>query len=381
MVDTVSLMLNEKDFRIIDHNRFSPSTENLFVYPYIKVTGKSPFKAHNNSTKKDVQLYGYLPRLTLMKALRRGGFSITLKIEFSVPKMLYGNNFDEVIEPDFGEICWKLKDLVKHMGVEISDVKLISKANVSSIHYSKNIILTDYTTPTHYLKELSRININQLLDFNQTDFRNEGHALKYRSNNYEAIFYDKLEDLKKAKISDKRAIEKDNGSQMSFFEARKPLKPFEVLRLEVRIGNRKKLKQVLNKHLFKLDLNFEKLFSREISRKILNSLVHEVEKAYPKLLKTVEISNERLCINLQLNNPKVTYSQLLKYLGAKVLIEEIGVRGFRQVTKRYGDKQWYRLNQGMNSLVIGPEAKIFENVNNAIREFKQIKLENYKDYM
>lgn len=381
MVDTVSLMLNERDFRIIDHNRFSPSTENLFVYPYIKVTGKSPFKAHNNPTKKDVQQYNYLPRLTLMKALRRGGFSISLKIEFSVPKLLYGNNFDEVIEPDFGEICWKLKELVKHMGVEIGDVKLISKANVSSIHYSKNIILTDYSTPSSYLSDLSKVNINRLLDFNQTDFRNEGHALKYRSNNYEVIFYDKLEDLKKAKISDKRAIETDNYLQLSLFDAVVTVKPFEVLRVEVRIGNRKKLKQVLNQHNLKLDLIFEKLFSREVSRTILLAMVDDIERAYPKLLKTKETTNERLCINLQLDNPKVTYSQMLKYIGAKVLIEEVGVRGFRQATKRYGDKQWYRLNQGMNSLVIGPEAKIFENVNNAIREFKQIKLENYKDYM
>lgn len=381
MVDTISLMLNEKDFRITDHNRFSPSTENLFVYPYIKVTGKSPFKAYNNPTKKDVQQYNYLPRLTLMKALRRGGFSISLKIEFSVPKLLYGNNFDEVIEPDFGEICWKLKELVKHMGVEIGDVKLISKANVSSIHYSKNIILTDYSTPSSYLSDLSKVNINRLLDFNQTDFRNEGHALKYRSNNYEVIFYDKLEDLKKAKISDKRAIETDNYLQLSLFDAVVTVKPFEVLRVEVRIGNRKKLKQVLNQHNLKLDLIFEKLFSREVSRTILLAMVDDIERAYPKLLKTKETTNERLCINLQLDNPKVTYSQMLKYIGAKVLIEEVGVRGFRQATKRYGDKQWYRLNQGMNSLVIGPEAKIFENVNNAIREFKQIKLENYNEYM
>lgn len=381
MIDTVSLTLNEKDFRITDHNRFSPCTESLYTYPYIKITGKSPFRAHNNPTNKDIELHGYLPRLTLIKALRKGGFCITLKIEFSVPKLLYGNNFDEVIEPEFGDICWRLIALVKHMGVEISDVKTISNANVSTIHYSKNIILTDYSTPSLYLQELSKVNINRLLDFNQTDFRNEGHALKYRSNNYEVIFYDKLEDLKKAKISDKRAIETDNYLQLSLFDAVVTVKPFEVLRVEVRIGNRKKLKQVLNKHNLKGDIIFEKLFSREVSRTILLAMVDDIERAYPKLLKAKEDTNERLCINLQLNNPNLTYAQILKYIGAKVLIEDIGIRGFRQLTKRYGDSQWYRLNQGMNSLNIGPEIEVFHNVNKSIREFERVELEKYKQYM
>jgi len=95
MIDTTAITFNEKDFTILDHNRFSPCTENLFKYPYIKVTGKSMFKAINNPTKAHIAEYGYLPRITLFKALRRGGFSIFIRVEFSIPKLLYGNNFDE----------------------------------------------------------------------------------------------------------------------------------------------------------------------------------------------------------------------------------------------------------------------------------------------
>ena len=41
------------------------------------------------------------------------------------------------------------------------------------------------------LKELSKIDLNKMLDLNQTDFRNEGHSLKFRANSFEVSFMKK----------------------------------------------------------------------------------------------------------------------------------------------------------------------------------------------
>ena len=69
-----------------------------------------------------------------------------LKIEFSAPKMLFGNNFDELTDSDFPNLLTKLKRTLKEMGVFILEDHLTS-APVSAIHFSKNIPLTDYTIP------------------------------------------------------------------------------------------------------------------------------------------------------------------------------------------------------------------------------------------
>ncbi len=380
MIDTVSITLPDKDFQISDHNRFSPCTENLFKPPYIKVTGKSLFKAINNPTNRDKELYNYLPRLTLIKALRSGGFVIFLKIEFSAPKLLFGNNFDELNGSELDPICVRLKDLLLVMGVSVKSPTILKNAEVSTIHYSKNIILTDYSSPYTYLQELRKINLNKSLDLNQTDFRNEGQAVKYHSNDFEVILYDKLSDLKQAKKSDKRTIEKDNDLQLNLFQNIKLKQPFEVLRIEVRIGNRKKLSQVIEKLKFKnTSLIFSNLFSSFISKQILLSVVKHIENRCPKVLKLEFDTLQELASSLQIKNPSLSYSRLLKVIGATALLQELGVREFRNLTNRFGDKQWYRLNKGLNDLVLDGQVDIFTNIKLAIQDFKTIKLEDFKD--
>jgi len=211
MIDTISITIQQNDFEILDHNRFTPNSYNLFNPPFYKVSNNI-FTLRNFPTKKDKSNFGYLPRVTLFKAARNGGFSIFLKIEFSAPKILFENNFTETTDSDLVELLNILQEKLLKLGVKVSIDKLF-KAQISTIHYSKNIILTDYSTPYEYLKELSKINANKNLDFNQTDFRNEGHSIKFRNNQYEIALYDKLEDLKQAKKSEKRAEENDNFIQ------------------------------------------------------------------------------------------------------------------------------------------------------------------------
>jgi hypothetical protein len=382
MVDTVALTIREKDFKIFEHDRFSPCTKNLYVPPYITVTGRAPFKAVNNPTKEDIRKNGYMPRLTLMKALRRGGFTTFLKVEFSVPKLLHGNNFDEVCESDFGEISWKIVDILRDMGVLIRDVEIIAHADVSSIHYSKNIILTDFSEPYTYLKEISKLNINRILDTNQTDFRNEGHSVKYRSNDFEVIFYDKLKDLRRAKISERRAIEKDNVVQLNLFDHVKTIKPFEVLRFEVRIGSRRKLKQLLKKAGFvRYGMTFEELFSKSLSKKILLDVLEEMEGKCPKILKTQKEGFDELFVQLRLNNPSLKFNKLLAILGAKAMLEETGVRTFRKRADSCGKTCWYRLNRAMKELILGEERDVFGVLLDAVRRFETLRLEKYRNNM
>lgn len=380
MIDTVALTIQQKDFKILDHKRFTPSSRGLFEKPYAEFGGSVYIKCTCNPTKKDLLRYKYLPRLTLIKAVRRGGYNISLKVEFSVPKLLYGNNFDEVEESDFGEVCWLLKEMLQYMGVEVSDIKAIASAEVAVIHYSKNIVLTDYMTPYSILKEVMKVNANTLLDLNQSDFRNEGHAIKFHTNDFELTFYDKVKDLQKAKISEKRSVEKDNYVQLTLFDKPEIKKPFEVLRVEVRLGSRKRIKDMLGKTgLAETGLQFNNLFSLKIAREVLLYLMQKLESQYPKIISTEARTNEEFLSQLMIDNPGIKYKQALALIGARVLLQESGVRGFRKITESLGKVNWYRFNKSMNQHLISGAISPFQYVVERIDKFERIELEKYRE--
>lgn len=88
MLDTVILQIPIGCSAITDHNQFSPSTKGI-------LDNQQGFSRYvNNPTKADRDKGIYKPKLTIIKR----GSRIYLKIEFSVPKLLFGNNLEEAKE-------------------------------------------------------------------------------------------------------------------------------------------------------------------------------------------------------------------------------------------------------------------------------------------
>jgi len=360
MIDTISLTIEKSCYLMNDKIKLRSSVSKGFT------------KRIYNPVKEQLLQFGYLPRVTEFDAVRKGGYSTFIKVEFSIPKLLYGNNFDEVEESDFGEVCWKLKERLGNMGIYVVNVKDIINAQVSTIHYSKNIILTDYSTPYSVLKEFAKVNVSKLLDFNQSDFRNEGHAVKFHGNDFEVIFYDKLKDLQQAKISDKRSVEKDTKSQLHLFDNLEMKSPFEVLRLEIRLGNRKKIKGYTKIE----DLTFVNLFRAVTSKRVLLETLDKIIASYPIIPN--EQTNEEFYAELITKNPTLNYRKSLAFLGATVLTNEIGARKFREVTSKFGDKSWYRLNADIKKINI-TKTNPFKYLRDEVDVFETIRLVNFKD--
>jgi len=383
MIDTIVLTLKMGMFTILDHDKFSPSTRGLYdaTAGYYRLGGRSNITCKQNPTPNELKRGIYKPRLTVTKRINReGNFEIPLKIEFSIPKLLYGNNFDELTDEDFPAIIQKLKTILREMGVYILEQHLIN-APVSSVHYSKNIALTDYTTPYTYLEQLTKLNINKRLDTNRTDFRNEGHSFKYRANSFEIVFYDKIKDLQQAKVSEKRAEEKDNSLQLGLFDILTQKKPLEVLRIEIRLNKRQKINQIL-KHIDKeVEPTFTNVFNQDTAKKVLLHYINEIEEAYPPLLTYQYNSPKKFFISFLATNPKIKITSALKMLGLRVLLEEVGIREFREMTKRYGNSAWYSLNKEMKMLGNTDETSVFSLLRKQITEFEPLKLLAFQGQM
>lgn len=375
MIDTIVLTLKSGMFTILDHDKFSPSTRGLYdPAGYYRLGGRSNITCKQNPTPTELQRGIYKPRLTVTKRINRAGnFEIPLKIEFSIPKLLYGNNFDELTDADFPAIIQKLKAVIKEMGVGVFERFLID-APVSSVHYSKNIALTDYTTPYTYLAQLTKLNINKRLDTNRTDFRNEGHSFKYRANSFEIVFYDKIKDLQQAKVSEKRAEEKDNALQLGLFDMLTKQKPLEVLRVEIRLNKRQKICQILKLIGKEVEPTFASIFNQDTAKKVLLHYISEIEEAYPPLLTYQYDSPKKFFTGFLTANPKIKLTPALKMLGLRALLDEIGIREFREMTKRYGNSAWYSLNKEMKGFGKTDEVSVFSLLRKQVTDFEPLKL-------
>lgn len=372
MVDTMKLTLDKSMIAGIEKSLFQKETQNA---------SRGYFTLVQNPTKAELQNGLYKPRLTLTNRFNTSGQrGLTLAIEFSAPKLLFGNNFDELTDSEFLALIDKLEEVLKTMGVRVFH-KLMLVAPVSAIHYSKNVPLTDGSTPHYLISKIKEANIPLALDVNQTDYRNDGHSYKWHSNSYEVAFYDKIKDLEMAKKSDKRAIEKDNALQLNLFDGNTERKKLEVLRMEVRLNNRQKMKQLFKTLKIEKELTFQNLFSQNISQQVLLHYLSEMEKQRPKLL-DYRVSNPKaLLADLIINNSKQKPLKILQSFGLKQALATITPRELRAMFSKYTDRSWYRLFAEAKSIQLPITKSPFDVIRKNLTSFEPLKLVDFQDKM
>jgi len=380
MIDTVVLTIPRSKYTILDHNRFSPSTKGLFEPPYYSLGSRSNFSCKQNPTKKDYLSGIYKPRLTVTKRVRRGGYVYPLRVEFSIPKLIFSNNFDEIQESDFNLAIDTLKERLKEMAILVKKDDLVN-ANVSAVHYSKNIALTNYTSCSMVLGELAKINLTKRLDLDKTSFRNEGQVIHYHANSFEVAIYDKIKDLEQAKVSEKRSTEKNNQIQLNLFDNNPIVKPFEVIRIEIRLNNRAKIKSLLKSLKMAIEPTFINLYSNMLSKNIILYFWKEIEESSHILSVDTDKPLE-IFKTITKNNPGIRNTKALKILATIFLVQEIGFRNTRNLfdTNYKSNKFWYNLIKELKEtrLPMNERYNPITEVSRSIKEFKPLKIKEYK---
>jgi hypothetical protein len=290
-----------------------------------------------------------------------------------LPKLLYGNNFNELQYKDLKSIVDKLVAVLASMGVIVTPENL-NHASVLAIHYSKNIPLTDGSTPYHYINKIKEANVPLSLDINQTDYRNEGHSYKWHCNSYEVVFYDKIKDLEKARQSNKRAIEKDNELQQHLFKTFEMRHKLEFLRMEVRLNKRAKIKQLFKTLNINADLTFKKLFKPAIAKKVLLHYLNELERNRSPLLNCKAVDDKTFLAQLSFNNPVITPKQAMMLLGFKRALEAAPLRELKTIIGKHKPHSWYRLINDTKNITLPAMNNPFKEIRKCIEEFKANKI-------
>ena len=368
MLDTIILQIPKNDYWITDYKKFGTTKcamENFRA-------GFTSFK--NNPTPEDDKRGIYKPCLTIY----RRGIRLDLKIQFSAPKLLFNNNLDELEQADFDSVVKILIKKLADMGVKIFTENL-KNAPVLSFDPSKNIPLNGGYTASFAIKELAKIDISKKFDIDLKNYRNNGQALQFYTNSHSFIFYNKVNDLNKAK---NRAIDKhQTAQQRNIFEFIKEKRPrLEILRFEIRLSKKRKMNEILKEVGYSPDPLFKDIFKKDLCQKILNLYWTKYFSDNPFIYSTHNDPQEILQ-KIFMIYPKMKNPMAYKYVGLYMLCKaEQGIRGLRQIIE---SRRIYKVNWELAKREFEKfEDKIFSNsvwgflqdIKRELKEFKPFRL-------
>ena len=342
MIDTVIISI-PKD-KVV--NVLYPNSDTLGWHQ--QATGHSYKKFVKNASKQDKETGLYFPRLTGIKRKDEGQIEAFINVEFSIPKLIFMNNLDEVEDKDFQLVIETLKDRLLRMGIAVPE-KYIRYAPISVVHYSKNLLLKDGYTSQFVINELNKIDLRKSFDFTKTRFMNEGQSIYAYTISHSLVIYDKIADLKK---DSKRAIDKDQTFyQKSLFDEIKKKDLYEVIRLEIRLSKKYKMNSVLKSLGFKENPNFEEIFNKKIAQSVANHYWKTLVKNNSLFLFSFTIGPKDILKHIFIANPKLKPKQAIYLANLINTTKDGGMRDLRSILVKYSDvRTWYRTKKDIKKV-------------------------------
>ena len=307
MIDTIKLAIPINDSQDLSKVAFETPLNAVII------GSTSYFRTFRNPIPAERRLGIYRPGLTFIRRPTGIDKSINmLLVEMSLPKLIFGNNFEEIAENDFETIISLLTRNLKEMGALITPEQ-IRKASVVKVDLCKNIILPEYVSVPSITNQIRKADISMIYDPDYTKFRNGGHIFHVHCNTSDIAFYDKIADLRQGKISEKRGFEQDYYVQTKLLKVLQQNKR-DILRVEVRLNSKKKIKTELKTIGIDCeDLIFENIFRADLARSILSNHWNKIFKTIPKALLDSD-SPEQLFYRIIKDN-KITPQKALAKLG------------------------------------------------------------------
>jgi hypothetical protein len=332
---------------IKDLEQFSPSATNVFTTD----RGYRQYKRNPTSVERSCGIY--VPIYTLYRRYRNS-VDISLNIQFSIPKLLYGNNFQEVDEEDFEEIVDILYSKMVYNGFNIAKERLIN-SKVVAIHFSKNILLEKGLNCPMVINELHKsLDTNHKQDFSQVQFKNGGQIVHIHTKSCEFAIYDKVKELQQGKISKHKTVDKQPYVQLNILEE---IPANNYLRLEFRITGQKAIKgkiKAYGPNSKDLPLTFRNLYNKELSQTMLQNFWKEkVRERYINITWKPEDFFDKV-LSIKSNNPHLTERELILISFMQGMISSKGIQSLRSVmgwegTKGYKWSKYKKLLKGLKT--------------------------------
>ena len=284
-------------------NIYKPATKGIY---YPKVTLKRYFDNSNNSNR----------------------IITVLDIDCNLPKLLYGNNLYELTDNDLIPVCDTLHNRLLDMGVEMN-IPQILMGNIAQVEISKNIP-TGSVPVCFILEEMYKAQrLNNFMDVQRVSYRNTGEQLSFHNDGYEIVFYDKAAEMKHVVTNNSDICSETLTNRILSGQ-------LNVLRMEVRFDDHKKLNDFLQEHNLTTNTRLKDVFSQEISKYVLNHYWHELSDT----ARLVSPSLFSLGFELQqIHNgggANLKPQRTLAKLAVRCLLREYGYKGTTRVLNLIG---------------------------------------------
>jgi hypothetical protein len=340
MIDTVILAL--------PHKRISKAdTDDKGMPMWDAYSSAKGFDKYMRNPRKEEKESGlYFPRITGINSAGKNGAMLSrVKIEFSVPKLLYGNNLDEVEDGQFDDVVVTLQNRLKTMGMQMSLTEL-KAAPIVAVHYAKNVLLGNVTVP-YVISELEKLNVRKGIDFSKSQYRNNGQSIMANASEHAFIFYDKVADLSKGKS---RAI--DNEQFASQKALVKQIQGQNILRFEVRLLKRRKLNSVFIKLGYGINPSFAEVYSSAKAMGVLNEYWDKATTGSRTVLFARNTSAKDLLRQLYASHTAIKAKTAIYLVGLALLARERGgTRGLRAILgAQTNDRSWYRIARSLREM-------------------------------
>lgn len=371
MIDTITLSINIRDpktpvrFDLSRAHEWTPSIGHIIGGKQSLLHGRGCLPHYRSPLPDEEQSGLYFPKVKLLEHVKRGsGIQQELRITFSAPKLVFKNNFNELEDRQLKWVCSHLAFRLKRMGIKI-DPKVLEKATVVEVHYSKNLILT-----THPIGEafalLRRIRKPSVFNLDYKDYSySRGQSFSLYQEKYAVCFYDKKRESRKHK----------KLNHPLYADAWETPKNTEVLRMEVRCQTSAIIKRKIGMLGFIIPdpPTLESLFKSEIARAVLLHEFKTLRSYLPPI--TLAGSLADILHTIPLYNPKLTSAMILNAAAMIKLQNELGNEtAIKKALSISSATTWCNRKRLVNSLKL-PSTKtsnILDEIERQLTEFTPI---------
>lgn len=299
-MDTVQLLISVPERLTPENSPFKAFSRNLKNIPQSQLNGKDYSKE-----------YGlYFPTVKYLERPVHGGISHDLRIEFSVPKLIFnGDNLREVMASDYEKVVRILYERLLQMGFNWIVYPDIVNASVSRLDVCKNIVFEKESDITSIARILKLGNMGGMYKPIDKSYSGGGKGFGFGTEHETVTFYDK-------------------GAKMRHYGQVSQFSKIPVLRLEVKMGTPSMVKR--------------RLKECEIEAKDPLTLADVFKE---DVWKTLLINRFNIWYN---TIPKINIDANLAQVYLNIARSEIGKRGgYTRATERFA---WYVLatSSGLN---------------------------------
>lgn len=372
MIDTITLLLNIRDPKNpirFDSERayeWGPHIKHIIAGGRSKMHGKTCICHYRPQLKEEEQSGEYFPKVKLLEVIMPGGVQQLLHITFSAPKLIFGNNFNELENYHLEPVCERLSQRLRDMGIFVSP-KTLQTADVSQIHYSKNFLLLGQPIEKVFgiLRKARPPRRKSYRYEKYSSYTGGGQSVYTYTKRHGLCFYDKKAESRKSK----------GIPNELYADAWQLPKTIDVLRMESRCGSPADIRKTLTWVGLPVPkpLTLEVLFDFSISQAVLLKEFETFRSYLPPLKYTGNLSD--IIKSIKTHNPTLT---LLKVVNASLLVKLANELGNKEDVRTLlgvsSAATWSRREKLLSRLKVLPsqKGKILDEIEHQLRDFMSV---------